>query len=150
MNAQSLILTLGILGEVFQGGLFFGWSALSIMISDQGNYEEGCSNPDDTIEDPGTDICKSQESKLALLWTLGAFSLNSGPILGGFALDYLGPRFVAIAGVCLNMLGLICSVRAIRLGSTPSSRRPSSSGWGTSRSIWRNFTSVRCSLQSGG
>jgi len=107
MNAQSLILTLGILGEVFQGGLFFGWSALSIMISDQGNYEEGCSNPDDTIEDPGTDICKSQESKLALLWTLGAFSLNSGPILGGFALDYLGPRFVAIAGVCLNMLGLI-------------------------------------------
>ena len=107
MNAQSLILTLGILGEVFQGGLFFGWSALSIMISDQGNYEEGCSNPDDTIEDPGTDICKSQESKLALLWTLGAFSLNSGPILGGFALDYLGPRFVAIVGVCLNMLGLI-------------------------------------------
>ena len=132
MNAQSLILVLGILGEVFQvrlnscstkrprrahtltlslnrfqGGLFFGWSALSIMISDQGNFEEGCTSPDDTIDDPGTDICKSQESKLALLWTLGAFSLNSGPILGGFALDYLGPKFVAIMGVCLNMLGLI-------------------------------------------
>ena len=107
MNAQSLILVLGVLGEIFQGGLFFGWSALSIMITDQGNFEEGCSDPDETIDDPGTDICKSQESKLALLWTLGAFSLNSGPILGGFALDYLGPRFVSIAGVCLNMLGLI-------------------------------------------
>ena len=107
MNAQSLILVLGIIGEIFQGGLFFGWSALSIMITDQGNFEDGCSNPDETIDDPGTDICKSQESKLALLWTLGAFSLNSGPILGGFALDYLGPKFVAIMGVCLNMLGLI-------------------------------------------
>ncbi len=107
MNAQSLILVLGVLGEIFQGGLFFGWSALSIMITDQGNFEEGCSDPGEAIDDPGTEICKSQESKLALLWTLGAFSLNSGPILGGFALDYLGPRFVSIAGVCLNMLGLI-------------------------------------------
>jgi hypothetical protein len=107
MNAQSLILVLGVLGEIFQGGLFFGWSALSIMITDQGNFEEGCNDPDEAIDDPGTEICKSQESKLALLWTLGAFSLNSGPILGGFALDYLGPRFVSITGVCLNMLGLI-------------------------------------------
>lgn len=52
-------------------------------------------------------ICKSQESMLALIWTVGIFALNCGPVLMGFVLDYLGPKFTAILGVCLNMLGLI-------------------------------------------
>ena len=87
------------------GGLFFGWNALSIMISDQGNFEEGCDS--ELAEDGGETICKSQESKLALLWTLGIFSLNFGPVLMGFVLDYLGPKFTSILGVFLNMLGLV-------------------------------------------
>lgn len=52
-------------------------------------------------------ICKSQESKLALLWTVGIFALNCGPVAMGFVLDYLGPKFSGILGVCLNMLGLV-------------------------------------------
>ena len=75
------------------------------MISDQGNFEEGCDS--ELAEDGGETICKSQESKLALLWTLGIFSLNFGPVLMGFVLDYLGPKFTSIIGVFLNMLGLI-------------------------------------------
>ena len=104
-DARVGILVLAILGEVLQGGLFFGWSALSIMITDEGNYEEGCNEAGEGIDEDT--ICKSQESKLALLWTVGIFALNFGPVLMGFVLDYLGPRFTAILGVSLNMLGLI-------------------------------------------
>jgi MFS family permease len=56
---------------------------------------------------PVSEICKSQESKLAVLWTVGIFALNFGPVLMGFVLDYLGPKITAIIGVFLNMLGLI-------------------------------------------
>lgn len=104
-DARKGILVVAILGEVLQGGLFFGWSALSLMITDQGNFDEGCSDQGDDID--GETICKSQESKLALLWTVGIFALNFGPVLMGFVLDYLGPKFTAILGVVLNMLGLI-------------------------------------------
>lgn len=104
-DAGKLILTVAILGEVLQGGLFFGWSALSIMITDQGNFDAGCNEAGDETDDET--ICKSQESKLALLWTVGIFALNFGPVLMGFVLDYLGPRFTAIVGVFFNMLGLI-------------------------------------------
>lgn len=104
-DAGKAILVVAILGEVLQGGLFFGWSALSIMITDQGNFNEGCDDTGDGMD--GDTICKSQESKLALLWTVGIFALNFGPVLMGFVLDYLGPRFTAIVGVFLNMLGLI-------------------------------------------
>lgn len=43
-------------------------------------------------------ICKSQESKLALLWTVGIFALNCGPVIMGFVLDFLGPKFTGILG----------------------------------------------------
>lgn len=43
-------------------------------------------------------ICKSQESKLAVLWTVGIFSLNCGPVIMGFVLDFLGPKFTGILG----------------------------------------------------
>ncbi|RMZ52921.1 hypothetical protein APUTEX25_001040, partial [Auxenochlorella protothecoides] len=52
-------------------------------------------------------LCKSQESKLAVLWTVGIFALNCGPVLVGFVLDYCGPKFTCIVGSLLNILGLI-------------------------------------------
>lgn len=41
-DARLGILIIAVLGEIFQGGLFFGWNALAIMIKDLGNYSEGC------------------------------------------------------------------------------------------------------------
>lgn len=38
--------------------------------------------------------CKSQESKLTLIYTLGVFSVNFGQALVGPFLDALGPRLV--------------------------------------------------------
>jgi hypothetical protein len=42
--------------------------------------------------------CKSQESELAVLWTLGIFALNFGPVLVGPVLDGLGPKWTAVMG----------------------------------------------------
>lgn len=59
-----------------------------------------CADPlsGDEVVDTGEMFCKSQESKLALLWTIGIFCLNCGPVIMGFVLDYLGPKFTGILG----------------------------------------------------
>lgn len=41
-DARVAILVIAVLGEILQGGLFFGWNALAIMIKDLGNYSDGC------------------------------------------------------------------------------------------------------------
>ncbi len=46
--------------------------------------------------------CKAQESGLALLWTLGIFALNIGPVPMGFVLDLAGPRYTSIVGAPLD------------------------------------------------
>ncbi|GAB4813661.1 hypothetical protein N2152v2_000707 [Parachlorella kessleri] len=82
----------------------FGWNALAIMIVERGNFTSGCAEEaDGSVQG----ICKSQESKLAVIWTVGIFALNCGPVIMGFVLDFLGPKFTGILGVLLNMLGLV-------------------------------------------
>lgn len=101
-DAKYGIVTMAVLGEILQGGLMFGWPSLSGMLAALGNYSDDCPE----AQDPNTQ-CNSQESHLAVLWTVGIFALNCGPVIMGFVLDYLGPKFTAILGVFLNMLGLI-------------------------------------------
>ena len=50
--------------------------------------------------------CKSQENGLALLWTLGIFALNIGPVPMGFVLDFIGPCFTSILGEAIPHLHL--------------------------------------------
>jgi hypothetical protein len=47
---------------------------------------------------PADQNCTSQEKSLALLWTLGIFTLNCGPLLMGFVLDFLGPKLTGMLG----------------------------------------------------
>ena len=42
--------------------------------------------------------CAWQESRLAVLWTIGVFALNFGPVIVGPILDYVGPKLTAILG----------------------------------------------------
>ena len=44
------------------------------------------------------DLCASQESKLAVLWNIGIFALNFGPVVIGPILDYVGPKLTALFG----------------------------------------------------
>ena len=51
--------------------------------------------------------CKSQEGGLALLWTLGIFALNIGPVPMGPVLDFFGPRYTSVLGMpCALILTL--------------------------------------------
>lgn len=45
-----------------------------------------------------TTRCAWQESHLAVLWTIGVFALNFGPVVVGPILDYVGPKLTAIFG----------------------------------------------------
>lgn len=51
-------------------------------------------------------LCPTQESKLAVLWTVGIFALNFGPVFVGPVLDYFGPKLTSILGE-----GMACCVR---------------------------------------
>ena len=42
--------------------------------------------------------CASQESSLAVLWNIGIFALNFGPVIWGPILDFVGPKLTAITG----------------------------------------------------
>ena len=44
------------------------------------------------------ELCATQESKLAVLWNIGIFALNFGPVVVGPVLDYIGPKLTAILG----------------------------------------------------
>ncbi|PSC74625.1 Large neutral amino acids transporter small subunit 4 [Micractinium conductrix] len=101
-DARVALLVVALLGEFLQGGLMFGWPSLSGMLKDLNNFEEKC--PTDV---PDGTVCTSQESSLALLWTLGIFTLNCGPVAMGFVLDFLGPKLTGILGVLLNMSALV-------------------------------------------
>jgi hypothetical protein len=73
--------------------------------------------------------CKSQESELAVLWTLGIFALNFGPVLVGPVLDGLGPKWTAV-------LGEIKSCGSSHLVGIPNDYRPTICILVISRTIW--------------
>ena len=43
-------------------------------------------------------LCPTQESKLAVLWTVGIFALNFGPVFVGPILDWVGPKLTTVLG----------------------------------------------------
>ena len=53
--------------------------------------------------------CAKQDSSLAVLWTIGVFALNIGPVIVGPILDLVGPKLTVILGKpdCWS-LGLSC------------------------------------------
>ena len=56
------------------------------------------------------DLCPTQESKLAVLWTVGIFALNFGPVFVGPILDWVGPKLTTTLGkLCPSGRGCICS-----------------------------------------
>ena len=54
--------------------------------------------PAEIIKNGRIEGCKAQEGGLALLWTLGIFALNIGPVPMGPVLDVIGPRYTSILG----------------------------------------------------
>ena len=112
------------------GGLIFGWNALALMLRDQGAYADACPAGGAGEQERAHErererdrwataetllnlslpfsgaVCTAQENSLAVVWTVGVFALNSGPVLVGPALDWLGPKLTLLLAVALNIAGL--------------------------------------------
>ena len=58
--------------------------------------------------------CTSQDTSLSLVWTLGIFTLNCGPVAMGFVLDYLGPKLTGILGGCVCSCSCSCTLATLR------------------------------------
>lgn len=70
------------------------------MGPEAGNFESIFPHADIGSQGLNT-LCASQESKLAVLWNIGIFALNFGPVVIGPILDYVGPKLTAILGMAL-------------------------------------------------
>ena len=77
--------------------------------------------------------CASQESSLALLWNIGIFALNFGPVFLGPTLDFVGPKLTAILG-----LSLLPYRRDAQL------RTPEQFGWSSETHTLTNLNLFRC------
>ncbi|KAL3151740.1 hypothetical protein ABBQ38_012718 [Trebouxia sp. C0009 RCD-2024] len=98
------LLLVTMMGDFVQGGLMFGWNALALALKGQNIYSGGCDTERKVVNGG---LCPTQESKLAVLWTVGIFALNFGPVFVGPILDWVGPKLTTILGTLLNMTGLI-------------------------------------------
>ena len=87
------------------------------MLKAQGIYDEGC--PAASTTTAATAACPSQENRLAVLWTVGVFALNAGPVLVGPLLDALGPKLTAVFGTLLNVAALLLLAFFGGSGTTP-------------------------------
>jgi hypothetical protein len=109
--ARYVLLIVGLVGEFAFGGPIFGFNALSLVVRDMQYYAKDCHYSQKYLrgadEADATDLCSSQDSKLAVVWMAGTLAVNFGPALAGPALDYLGPRIVATAGALLSTLGFV-------------------------------------------
>lgn len=57
-----------------------------------------CCAADRSARDQLDKECAQQETKLAVLWTIGVFALNFGPVIVGGVLDLIGPKLTSMLG----------------------------------------------------
>lgn len=106
-DAKYVLLVVSVIGEVLQSGLIFGWNALALMLTARGNFLGKCVGSENVVNAAGLQKCKAQESELAVLWTIGIFALNFGPVLVGPVLDKIKPRWTSVIGCLFNMVGMV-------------------------------------------
>jgi hypothetical protein len=111
-RARYVLLLVGLLGECTFGGVIWGWTAVTGVLQDLGYYTGGCT--DDELDGGhregiagGGSKCKSQDTKLAIVWIVGTLAANFAPAVAGPALDVLGPRIVAVVGALLSWMGFV-------------------------------------------
>lgn len=83
-------------------------------------------------------LCPTQESKLAVLWTVGIFALNFGPVFVGPVLDWVGPKLTTVLGkLVANPDSQDCLLH-VRHSATVCSACPRPDA--TNKSAWKAMT----------
>lgn len=98
------LITLALLQNMLAGGIFYGWSALSAMLINNGVFANECQG--------GSLPCQDQNRHLHLIYTYAQSANLLGSLAAGFLLDYFGPRkcsVISLLGVSGGMLLLALS-----------------------------------------
>lgn len=94
LSSPKVQVAFGFTMDLLQGGLLFGWPALSAALGEMNQYSEGCPKSDS--------FCIEQEERLSFIWTLGVMAVNFGPVFIGPMLDVCGPKYTVLFGTLVN------------------------------------------------
>ena len=88
--ARASHVVLACLQNMTMGGVFFGWSSISVtlLLSNEGG--------------PGLSIAEVQN-----IYVAGTFASSMGPLFLGIVLDYFGPRACSLVSVFFILVGFI-------------------------------------------
>ncbi|EFA75198.1 hypothetical protein PPL_11272 [Heterostelium album PN500] len=88
------------IGAILVAIIVFGWSPLEQEMVKQGAFKYLC--------EPGESECKSQELRLNLVYTLGAFTATGSAVGSGAIFDKYGPVWTSALSLVIMILGCIC------------------------------------------
>ncbi|KAG7393963.1 hypothetical protein PHYPSEUDO_000140 [Phytophthora pseudosyringae] len=80
-------------------GLVFGWAPLLLLLQEEGQYLELCS-------DPSEGSCVAQENRLNLVFAVASVAMNAGALPVGMFLDRAGPRVTIALAAVIEVSGL--------------------------------------------
>ncbi|KAH8922086.1 MFS general substrate transporter [Atractiella rhizophila] len=81
-------------------GIIFGFAALKPVLIREGIYRNLCEE-----SDPAGDVCKSQDSKLNFIFTVGTTVTNAAALPIGAFLDHFGPFYTSLFGSIMFGMG---------------------------------------------
>lgn len=80
-------------------GLVFGWAPLLLLLQEEGQYHELCT-------DPSEPTCVAQENRLNLIFAVASVAMNAGALPVGMFLDRVGPRVTIAVAAVIEVSGL--------------------------------------------
>ncbi|KAJ5691944.1 hypothetical protein N7462_001367 [Penicillium macrosclerotiorum] len=86
-------------------GIVFGFAALKPILVSEGVFHHLCSQED--ALDPQPDLCKAQDLRLNLAFTIASITANMSAMLAGYMLDRYGSRPCSMAGYCFLLVGSV-------------------------------------------
>ncbi|TVY82997.1 Protein FMP42 [Lachnellula suecica] len=109
-RAAQIVIT--ILACWLASGIVFGYAALRPVLISEGVYRELCT--DDELKE-GVNVCKEQDIRLNLFFTLASITTNVSALPVGAILDRYGPRVCGIAGSIFLATGCLLMSYAFSL-----------------------------------
>ncbi|KAI9914504.1 hypothetical protein PsorP6_008256 [Peronosclerospora sorghi] len=94
----ALVLTVCI-SDLLLTGLIFGWAPLLLLLKEEGQYHELCS-------DPSESPCVAQENRLNLIFAVASVAMNAGGLPIGMFLDRMGSRVTIAMAALIEVSGL--------------------------------------------